>query len=92
MGKCLNITISWCEKHENWWVTNCPDCMVDANEEDIKKEGRREVVRWLTVNSSFHLAEDINRSDFGDLLHTFKDKSLKAKLKDWGIDDDRKVS
>ena len=41
------ITITWCAKHKNWWVTNCPDCMIDANEESIKREGRKEVVEWL---------------------------------------------
>jgi len=41
-----DFELHWCAKHENWWVTNCPDCMVDANEEGIKKAGIREVVGW----------------------------------------------
>jgi len=41
------ITITWCEKHKNWWVTNCPDCMIDANEESIKREGRKEVIEGI---------------------------------------------
>ena len=42
-----SITLNWCEKHKNWWVTNCPDCMLDANEEDIKQDGRKEVIGEL---------------------------------------------
>lgn len=41
-----SFSLSWCERHQNWWVTNCPDCMVNSNEESIKQEGRREVVEW----------------------------------------------
>lgn len=33
-----SFTLSWCEEHSNWWVTNCPDCMVDSNEGDIRKD------------------------------------------------------
>jgi len=42
-----SFTLTWCEKHKNWWVTNCPDCMVDANEESIKREGRGEMLEAL---------------------------------------------
>ncbi len=44
------FSLTWCEKHKNWWVTNCPDCMVDSNESTIKQAGRQEVVDWMAEN------------------------------------------
>ena len=35
----FTLTITWCKEHKNWWITSCPECMVDVNEESIKREG-----------------------------------------------------
>ncbi|MFH1231240.1 MAG: hypothetical protein V1709_07055 [Planctomycetota bacterium] len=51
MENKFDITLYWCNKHKNWWVTNCPDCMIDANEESIKREGTREMVKWIESHS-----------------------------------------
>jgi len=66
-----SFTLTWCPKHKNWWVTNCPDCMVDANEEDIKQAGRKEVASWIGSNVVF--AYDDAR------------EAWQAQLKKWGI-------
>ena len=42
-----DFTLYWCGKHGNWWVTNCPDCMVDFNEPSIKKAGMQTVVDYM---------------------------------------------
>ena len=63
------FTVSWCNKHKNWWITNCPDCMVDSNEESIKQAGRREVVEWVNIN----INTDSRRDEW------------QAQLKEWGI-------
>ena len=59
-----SITLTWCSKHKNWWVTNCPDCMVDANEESIKHEGRMEVVERLCG----YICEDCSTPQFVHLI------------------------
>ena len=75
-----SFTLSWCEKHKNWWVTNCPDCMVDVNEADIKKDGIREVVDEL---------EEIFHSAKSEKEVWIKVRELtsrwQAKLKSWGL-------
>ena len=38
-----SIALDWCEKHQNWYVRNCPDCYLDINEESIKREARWKV-------------------------------------------------
>ncbi len=74
-----SFTLSWCEKHRNWWVTNCPDCMVDSNEPDIRKAGIKEVVDWMIEPCPHTTSKSY-----------FKPKCIcseckQAKLKEWGI-------
>ena len=69
-----SITLTWCEKHTNWWVTNCPDCMLDANEESIKREAIREVAEW--VNSHIVFAFPYAKIEW---------QEWQARLKRWGI-------
>ncbi len=33
------IKISYCRKHQEYWVQNCPDCMAD--------DAEREAIEWL---------------------------------------------
>jgi len=28
------ISLHWCERHEQWWVTNCPECMAETVERE----------------------------------------------------------
>jgi len=65
-----SFTLTWCAKHENWYQYNCPDCMVDANEEDIKQEGRKEVVEFVEAEGVM--------SQYLDTLNRWQ-----AKLKEW---------
>ena len=39
-----SFTLSWCEKHKCWWVSDCPECMVDSNEQELIQKGRQDVV------------------------------------------------
>ena len=68
------FSLTWCERHKNWWVTNCPDCMVDSNEESIKREGRREVVECMRTHPSELEEKDV-------VCRWFP----RAKLKEWGL-------
>ncbi len=52
------FSLSWCEKHKNWWVTNCPDCMVDSNEEDIKRQAIRKVMEWTAKEFGVDWSEE----------------------------------
>ncbi len=78
----MNVTdsflLNWCGKHKNWWVTNCPDCMVDSNEESIKQAGRQEVVKWIRENGPHY-----NCSECGYEQHI--DDDWHEQLKEWGI-------
>lgn len=33
-----DIILSWCSKHTQWWVNNCPDCMADSLTEEYQEE------------------------------------------------------
>ncbi len=70
------FSLTWCEKHKNWWVTNCPDCMVDANEEDIRRAAIWEVVEW--ENNTFNKSITLNQMR--------ATTTYQAQLKDWGIE------
>ncbi len=70
MGAKDSFVLTWCKKHNNWWVTNCPDCMVDANEENIKKEGMREVARWIEAHHILGNRETANGSDWLSFLES----------------------
>ena len=37
------IQLTYCEKHSQWWVNNCPDCMAD----DTESETLKQVGEWL---------------------------------------------
>jgi len=67
------ITLSWCDKHNNWWITNCPDCMVDSNEEYIKRQGRKEVVEWF-IEKGYIIPSSID-----------EDSPIGSQLKQWGL-------
>ena len=71
------FTLSWCGKHKNWWVTNCPDCMVDDNEESIKQDGRKEVVEWVGR---------LEPQNEWSVIGRFTYNQWQAKLKEWGIE------
>jgi len=43
-----SFALTWCWEHKNWYQYNCPDCMVNSNEEGIKQEGRREVADYFS--------------------------------------------
>ena len=73
-----SITLYWCGKHKNWFVLNCPDCMLDANEADIKREGIKEVVEWIE-----HVRG--REWDHGELWHCIPDTALQTQLKKWGV-------
>jgi len=32
------ISLEWCEKHKEWWVMNCPDCMAETVEKDTLRK------------------------------------------------------
>ncbi len=78
-----DITLHWCNPHRNWWVTNCPDCMVDENEDDIKRQGRDEVVHWLKENIQF--IPIFWPNNINGVLDRNK---FRAKLKEWGYETD----
>ena len=74
------ISVTWCKKHSNWWVINCPDCMVDDNEESIKRVGMKKVAKWIIENSTMYYS-----SSPKELLFVEKD-GWQQKLRDWGIE------
>ena len=85
-----SFTLTWCNKHKNWWVTNCPDCMVDSNEESIKQAGIKEVVDWVEGrprrvdrygNSYVILAHNIASRGAKPVLTD----DWKTQLKEWGL-------
>jgi len=64
----VQITLTWCKKHKNWWVTNCPDCMVDSNEPAIRKSamldgGRIMTKYWLKEWSALKAMALLNIDD-----------------------------
>lgn len=46
-----DIQLWWCAKHRQWANLNCPECMLEINESDIKREGMREVVEWIKTHT-----------------------------------------
>ena len=52
------VTLTWCRKHKNWWVTNCPDCMVDYNEPFIKKAERERIIPLIIQYSRAEISID----------------------------------
>jgi len=76
-----SFSLSWCEKHENWYQYNCPDCMVDTNEQDIKMAGIKGVVEWVNKNK-FGLRAMDNYCDFG-----IDDRDWQAFLKGLGVEE-----
>ncbi len=87
-----NITLTWCEKHKNWWVTNCPDCMVDNNEESIKREVVEFANKFLFMaehgdysNGNDAFGIDEGRFRAGELLDSYR-KEWQAFLKENGLD------
>ncbi len=76
------FTLTWCEKHKNWWVTDCPDCMVDSNEESIKRLGMQKVVDWIKKYKVGAREED---GSYSQLPYTFWEKELQTFLKENGL-------
>lgn len=80
------FTLSWCEKHKNWNQYNCADCMLDANEEEIKRKGIRKAVEWLNANTTFRYGIAISNDKWkAQLKEWFKDNP--ELLKQWGIEE-----
>ncbi len=77
-----SVTLNWCNKHQNWWVTNCPDCTIDSNENDIRKAGIKEVVELLRVYNPW-VGSLKPPGGFEYLLET---PIWQAKKKEWGIE------
>ena len=48
------ITIYYCKKHNEWWSSNCSNCMVDDNEAGIRADERtktlKKVAEWIEKN------------------------------------------
>ncbi len=79
-----DIVLSWCAKHKYWWVTDCPDCMVDSCKEDIKKAGRREVIEWLNNKPLFIVVTAI--PSYTDVSESLRgNREYNSKLQEWGI-------
>ena len=82
------FTLEWCVKHENWFQYNCPDCMVDANENSIKEEGRREVVEFidnLIIGIEGCKFEERFDGDKGCIVLDMNKNQWKAQKKGWGV-------
>lgn len=80
------IKISYCKKHKQYWIWNCPDCMVDDYREQGYKAGIREVVELV---NSCEIRTDVHQED-GSLFLRVGDISIlkeywQAKLKEWGL-------
>jgi len=48
------ITIYHCQKHQEWYSNNCSNCMIEANEPEIKANTAKEIYEalakeWETV-------------------------------------------
>ena len=83
-----SFTVSWCNKHKNWWITNCPDCMVDSNEAEIKKAGRKEVVEFvddLIIGIDNCKFEERLDGDKGCIVLDMNENQWQAQKKKWGI-------
>ena len=77
-------TLYWCEKHENWFQYNCPQCFMDANEDGVKKEGMRTVVEWIKEKgvTGYIYTDDFTHITTWDYETSF-DNNLKFDLGDW---------
>ena len=64
------FTISWCEKHKQHWVQNCPDCMA----EDCLEEGRKAGINLVW--------KELQNLGYQRVLD---DIVLRSKLKEWSI-------
>jgi len=79
-----DIKLSWCEKHEYWWVTNCPDCMADDVERDTRTkmiaEGYRRVPSeeafWAFLREQVHVFLEIDKPSHGT-------QGLSRKVRQW---------
>lgn len=42
-----DMKLTWCKKHQQWWVQNCPECMA----EDIQAELAllRKIAEWAAT-------------------------------------------
>ena len=78
MGAKDSFTLQWCAKHNNWWVTNCPDCMVDSNEPEIKEAGRQEVVDYIEEQNDLEDEEPLP-------YYVMNKKVWQAQKKEWGL-------
>jgi len=75
----FELKLTWCRKHRNWWITNCPDCMVDSNEENIKQAGRKEVVEFMLDRlERFKIAPKL-------IGFTMLSEDWEEQLKEWNI-------
>lgn len=61
-----DIRLSWCKKHQQWWVMNCPDCMADSVEKDTIEALKARGVKISPVGP--HLIVDTNRYSTGWLI------------------------
>ena len=59
------FSLTWCEEHKNWYQYNCPDCMIDANEQDIKRVGRKEVVECIRQNGVGYALSEAKLKEWG---------------------------
>lgn len=51
------ITLYWCEEHKQWWAVNCPDCMADTVEQEMKARTARSLIEEIE-GKGFLTAED----------------------------------
>jgi len=77
-----SFSLIWCEKHKNWYQYNCPDCMVDANEADIKQAGIKEVVGQINPQIESFIQSPRMPNEMSLCIKVW----WQAKLKEWGIE------
>ena len=83
-----SFTLAWCGVHENWYQYNCPDCMIDANKEEIRREGRREVVEYLDKHTGAMIRLVSNGGETIKTTFEIDSSDWLAKLKEWGLKED----
>ena len=66
------ITLYYCKKHNEWWSSNCSNCMVDDNEAGIRADER---------DKAAYGKEQIKLADkhYHDLKIEFDDRIEKAR-------------
>ena len=83
-----SFTLTWCNKHRNWSQSDCPECMVNSNEEDIERAGMRKVVEWIRNGTVMQVPRGtrVYRADKEKVLVQFDYTEWQAKLKEWGLE------